>query len=212
MAISTIEILGSDSVGSSRVVINTNTKMLENEINLIENFLDPSASILDGLNNITTNSLMIGTGAGNVLTVTSSNFTINNAVTLNSDITINGKIINNGMSSTDITTASSVGSLSQAPPYTLYRVSNSSTAADYAIQLYPGVIGQEVTFVVTSSATGTKNINIVGNGINIAMVPTATNKTVILNSQGATVTFKCVPSSTGVLSWYIKSSYNINVN
>ena len=60
MAISVTEILGTDSLSGSRIVINDNFNILANEINSMETYFSPSAGTITNLNNLQTDALRVG--------------------------------------------------------------------------------------------------------------------------------------------------------
>ena len=60
MAISVTEILGTDSLSGSRLVINDNFNVLTSEINAMEVYFAPSAGTITNLNNVSTEALRVG--------------------------------------------------------------------------------------------------------------------------------------------------------
>ena len=60
MAISVTEILGTDSLSGSRLVINDNFNILASEINAIEVYFNPTAGTITNLNDVKTESLRVG--------------------------------------------------------------------------------------------------------------------------------------------------------
>jgi hypothetical protein len=54
--ISVTEILGTDSLSGSRIVINDNFNIIASEINAMENFFNPNVGSLNGLSDVRTES------------------------------------------------------------------------------------------------------------------------------------------------------------
>ena len=65
------EILGTDSVSSSRPTINSNFELLNDELASVIALLNPTTAVLSGLTNVTTNALTVNNG-GNLLTVSNA--------------------------------------------------------------------------------------------------------------------------------------------
>ena len=86
------EILGTDSLSSSRLTINDNFLSLEDEITDLKGYLDPTAATLNGVT-ISTTQLEIG---GNAINETSA--TLNVPVTINQNITLGSSIVISGFS------------------------------------------------------------------------------------------------------------------
>ena len=59
MAISVTEILGTDSLSGSRLVINDNFNVLASEINAMETYFAPTAGTITNLNNLATEALRV---------------------------------------------------------------------------------------------------------------------------------------------------------
>ena len=60
MAISVTEILGTDSLSGSRLVLNDNFNILTSEINAMEVYFNPTAGTITNLNDLKTQSLRVG--------------------------------------------------------------------------------------------------------------------------------------------------------
>jgi len=60
MAISVTEILGTDSLSGSRLVLNDNFNILTSEINAMEVYFNPTAGTITNLNDVKTESLRVG--------------------------------------------------------------------------------------------------------------------------------------------------------
>mgnify|MGYP003112114276 CR=1 FL=1 len=207
MAISVTEILGTDSLSGSRLVINDNFNILTSEINAMENYFSPSAGTITNLNNLQTNALRVGLGTVR-LDINASTFDIIADVAVGGgNISLNGGgLIRNSIDPQtldEIFTAGTgnvaeVGTSTAVPPYTFERVGNGGTAP-VIVQLNDGSIGQEIFFTYSKPTTG--EVQIVG-AIN-ALILGSTNNTVSLDGQGKTVHLVCVDNGTGNGDWYI---------
>ena len=90
MAISVTEILGTDSLSGSRLVLNDNFNVLASEINAMEVYFSPSAGTITGLTSLTTEALRVGISTV-LLDINSSTFDISANVTMNaSNLTLTG--------------------------------------------------------------------------------------------------------------------------
>ena len=207
MAISVTEILGTDSLSGSRLVINDNFNILTSEINAMENYFSPSAGTITNLNNLQTNALRVGLGTVR-LDINASTFDIIADVNVDGgNVSLNGGgLIRNSVDPqtlNDIFTAgtgniATVGTSTAAPPYTVERVGNAGTQS-VIVQLNDGIIGQEIFFVYSEPTTGT--VEILG-AVNPLILGSA-NNTVSVDGQGQTVHLMCVDNGTGNGDWYI---------
>lgn len=204
MAISITDILGTDSLSGSRLVINDNFNILASEINAIEVYFNPTTGIINNLNNLTTQSLRVGINAP-LLDINANTFNILADVSVSGNISLNGAgIIRND---TDPQTLDdilanplstiAVGTSTTPPPFTIERVGNDLTTP-LIIQLNDGTIGQEIFFVYSKATTGL--VNIVG-AVNPIIVNGGT--TVTLDQKGETVHLLCVDDGTGNGDWYV---------
>ena len=133
MAISVTEILGTDSLSGSRIVINDNFNILASEINAMEVYFSPSAGTITNLNNLQTDALRVGLSTVR-LDINASTFDIiANVNVQGGDINLNGGGLtrNNVDPQTldDVFAGSAmivnVGTSTALPPYTVERVANS---------------------------------------------------------------------------------------
>lgn len=206
MAISVTEILGTDSLSGSRLVINDNFNILATEINSMENYFSPSAGTITNLNNLQTNALRVGLSTVR-LDINASTFDIIADVAVEGgNISLNGGgLLRNSIDPQTLdeifsapTLVTQVGTSTAVPPYTIERVSNSGTAT-VTVQLNDGAIGQEIFFVYSGAGTG--DVDIVG-AINPLVLPGG-GTNITLNGQGETVHLMCVDNGTGNGDWYI---------
>ncbi len=203
MAISVTEILGTDSLSGSRLVLNDNFNILTSEINAMEVYINPTAGTITNLNDLKTESLRVGLSTV-LLDINASTFDILTNVEMSGNLSLN----NGGLFRNDIdpqplddvfATAGviTVGTSSAIPPYTVERVGN-STITPVTIQLNDGSIGQEIFFVYSEAQTGV--ISIAG-AVTPLVLPGGTN--IELNAQGQTVHLLCVDDGLGNGVWFL---------
>ncbi len=206
MAISVTEILGTDSLSGSRLVINDNFNVLASEINSMEVYFAPSAGTITNLNNVSTEALRVGLSTV-LLDINASTFDILTNVKMTGNLNMNfGGIFRNDTNPTTLNAAGvampatrSVGSSSAIPPYSLNRVGNSDTVNTLTLDLFNGSIGQEIFFIYSDVTTGLVRINGVAN--NLVLTGSGTN--IDLNALGQTVHLLCIDNGSGVGVWYI---------
>ena len=205
MAISVTEILGTDSLSGSRLVINDNFNILASEINAMEVYFNPTSGTLNNLNDVKTESLRVGLSTV-LLDINASTFDILTNVESTGNITLTGaglfrndvdpQTLNDTFAGPSLTI--SVGTSTAIPPYTIERVDNSSTST-LTIELNDGAIGQEIFFVYSEAQTGV--VNITGE-INDLILPGG-DTTVSLDAKGESVHLLCVDNGTGNGDWYL---------
>ena len=205
MAISVTEILGTDSLSGSRLVINDNFNILASEINAMEVYFNPTAGTLNNLNDVKTESLRVGLSTV-LLDINASTFDILTNVESTGNITLTGaglfrndvdpQTLNDTFAGPSLTI--SVGTSTAIPPYTIERVGNTSTSS-LTIQLHDGSIGQEIFFVYSEAQTGVVDIT---GAVNPLVLPGG-DTTVSLNAQGESVHLLCVDDGTGNGDWYL---------
>ena len=129
MAISVTEILGTDSLSGSRLVINDNFNILASEINSMENYFSPSAGTITNLNNLQTNALRVGLSTVR-LDINASTFDIIADVAVEGgNISLNGGgLLRNSIDPQTLdeifsapTLVTQVGTSTAVPPYTIER-------------------------------------------------------------------------------------------
>ena len=206
MAISVTEILGTDSLSGSRLVINDNFNVLASEINSMEVYFAPSAGTITNLNNVSTEALRVGLSTI-LLDINASTFDIltNVKMTGNLNMTGGGVFRNDTNPTTLNDTGQSmpatinVGTTSAIPPYSLNRVGNSDTTNTLTLSLHSGSIGQEIFFIYAESQTGKVRINGVSN--NLVLTGAGTN--LDLDALGQSVHLLCIDNGSGVGVWYV---------
>jgi len=208
MSISVTEILGTDSLSGSRLVINDNFSILASEINAIENYFNPTAGTITNLNDVRTESLRVGLNTV-LLDINAATFDIlTNVRIANGDIALNGGgLIRNSVDPnvlndifiSPLPASYSIGSGTAVPPYTTERVGNNDLANTLTLELNDGVIGQEIFFLYSDATTGT--VDIIGFDVNLILA--LANTIVRLDGQGQTAHFMCTDDGTGNGVWYL---------
>lgn len=205
MAISVTEILGTDSLAGSRIVLNDNFNILADEINLIEVFFNPNAGSITGLNSLITNTVRVGLSTTK-LEITSSAFNIISDVNFIGNLNLEGNIIKNNIDPdiySDVTLSPSftanIGSTTASPEYFLYKAHNSLSSA-ITLSLFAGEIGQEIVFQYDNSSTG--DVNVV-EGTGAVFVLENNSSTITLNGVGQTVHLFSSTDSAGNPVWII---------
>ena len=205
MAISVTDILGTDSLSGSRLVINDNFNILASEINAMEVYFNPSSGTLNNLNDVKTESLRVGLSTV-LLDINATTFNILTDVSMSGNLSLNGsgmfrndvdpQTLNDTYSGPGLTIQ--VGTSSAIPPYTIERVANTNVAP-LSILLNDGAIGQEIIFTYSEVQNGLVQIT---GAINPLILPTS-QTTVTLAGKGESVHFLCVDDGTGNGEWYI---------
>jgi hypothetical protein len=205
MAISVTEILGTDSLSGSRLVINDNFNVLASEINAMEVYFAPAAGTITNLNNVSTEALRVGLSTI-LLDINASTFDILTNVKMTGNLNMSGGgIFRNDTNPTPLndTTAGAtmtieVGSSTAIPPYTINRCGNTDITSDLDILLNNGSIGQEIFFICTEGSG-----NVVLQGVSGNLVTTGTNNTITLDALGESVHLLAIDNGSGQPVWYI---------
>lgn len=205
MAISVTEILGTDSLSGSRLVINDNFNVLASEINAMEVYFAPAAGTITNLQNVSTEALRVGLSTI-LLDINASTFDILTNVKLTGNLNMSGGgIIRNDTNPTSLndTTAGAtmtieVGSSTAIPPYTINRCGNTDTTSELDILLNSGSIGQEIFFICTEGSG-----NVVIQGVSGNMVTTGALDKITLNALGESVHLLAIDNGSGIPVWFI---------
>lgn len=205
MAISVTEILGTDSLSGSRLVINDNFNVLASEINAMEVYFAPAAGTITNLQNVSTEALRVGLSTI-LLDINASTFDILTNVKLTGNLNMSGGgIIRNDTNPTPLndTTAGAtmtieVGSSTAIPPYTINRCGNTDITSDLDILLNSGSIGQEIFFICTEGSG-----NVVIQGVSGNMVTTGALDKITLNALGESVHLLAIDNGSGIPVWFI---------
>ena len=205
MAISVTEILGTDSLSGSRLVINDNFNVLASEINAMETYFAPTAGTITNLNNLSTEALRVGLSTI-LLDINASTFDILTNVKMTGNLNLSGgAIFRNDTNPTPLndTTAGAgmainVGNSTAIPPYSINRCGNTDITNTLALTLYSGSIGQEIFFICTE---GSGSVQI--QGISSNLVTTGSNDYITLNAVGESVHLLAIDNGLSVPVWYI---------
>ena len=155
-------ILGTDSVSSSRIVINTNFASLNNELADISNALiiDNGTLTLGGL--ITGGTLKINNGT-DTFKVNESDIEVNLPIEFNDDIIINKGIVYSVV--TGVLSLPSTGN-----PYTYSTYLLDSNGFPGTISLSAADPGQEITLISQGGSVTLSNTNIAGPSENVVIL------------------------------------------
>ena len=138
------EILGTDSVSSSRPVINTNFELLNDELATITSFLDPTTGILSGLLSLTSQAATISAGGTSIANIDINGATFDVDATFNNALIVDGKLVKSG--AVGSATAATTNNAPTSIEATTYFV-----GANFTIPA--GDEGQEVTLISLASAS-----------------------------------------------------------
>lgn len=214
MAINVTEILGTDSLSGSRLVINDNFNILTSRINAMEVYFYPPAGVITNLNDLKTESLRVGLNTV-LLDINASKFDILSDIKVNGDINIEGgNLIRNNINPQtidDVFVGPSlnikIGTSTAVPPYTVERVGNNNTSP-LSIEVHDGTAGQELFFVYSESSTGAVDIS----GFNDTLIlPGSIPGTLRLDGQGQTAHIMCVSDGSGNVNWYLIGGSNYTI-
>ena len=205
MAITVTEILGTDSLSGSRLVINDNFSILAGEINAIENYFNPTAGTITNLNDVRTESLRVGLNTV-LLDINAATFDILTNVDVNNgNVSLNGgNLVRNNidptvLNDTNVVSPYGIGTATAVPTYTTERVG--ANAAPVVLELFAGSIGQEIFFVYSDATANTVTIQ-AGSNTSFILNNSIAN-TIVLDSQGQTAHFMCIDDGTGNGDWYL---------
>jgi hypothetical protein len=204
MAITTTEILGTDSIAGSRIVINDNFAILRDEINAIESYIDPDAGTIDGLNSLSTLELRVGPAGGYYLELTGTGFDINSPLSLNANLDITGLISHDSFGLLDEAAFTGLAVVDPTIGFANYSILHSSTS-DFVIELGAGNPGQDVSFFIEQHGGG--SVIIQADTLTVFVLDTANDK-VSLDDIGSSLTMRYVLDSTNNGAWYIVNVHN----
>jgi hypothetical protein len=181
------EILGTDSVSSSRPTINSNFELLNDELASVTALLNPVTGVLSGLTSATAQQLSIVDGT-TLFVVNTNGATVATAATFSSSINLGGSIIKSGV----------VGSATNAATNDAPSVLDKGTYfIDTNFVVPVGVDGQEVTFISVASAS-------LSLGANTGASLQATSIT--LDAVNSTVTLRSFDAK-----WYVVASHKATI-
>ncbi len=137
------EILGTDSLSSSRITLNDNFSSIEDEITSLKGYLDTTAGTLSGVT-ISTSQITIDGGTS----IDASSATIGVTTTFNGAININNALIKNSVSGS---VSSPLTALPASFVFSTYFIDPASSLALSA----SSIDGNEITLISTGSGTVT---------------------------------------------------------
>lgn len=207
MAITLTNILGTDSIAASRIIINDNFAIIRDEINAIESYLDPNSATLDGLNSIQTIELKVGPVGNFILDINQNDFNINTSLTLtqpSSILTIKGLISHDSFAVLDESSFTGTALINPLTGFGNYSIIHNSSSNFY-IELDEAHPGQEITFSVEQKGLGDI---IIMPSVNSTFVIDSTNNKIYLNDVGSTVVLKYIIDSSNNGAFYIIGGHN----
>ena len=207
MAISVTEILGTDSLSGSRLVINDNFNVLTSEINAMEVYFAPSAGTITNLNNVSTEALRVGLSTI-LLDISASTFDILTNVKMTGNLNMTGSsVFRNDTNPTTLDDTGqsmpatiNVGTSTAIPPFSINRIGNSDVVNTLTLGLQDGSLGQEIFFIYTIGS-GTVTIN--GIGTNGMVLPGAATTNLTLNGTGQSVHLLAIDNGSGAAVWHL---------
>ena len=207
MAISVTEILGTDSLSGSRLVINDNFNVLTSEINAMEVYFAPSAGTITNLNNVSTEALRVGLSTI-LLDISASTFDILTNVKMTGNLTMTGSsVFRNDTNPTTLDDTGQsmpatidVGTSTAIPPFSINRIGNSDLVNTLTLGLWDGSLGQEIFFIYTIGS-GTVTIN--GIGTNGMVLPGVATTNLTLNGTGQSVHLLAIDNGSGAAVWHL---------
>lgn len=177
------EILGTDSVSSSRPIINSNFELLNDELASVISLLNPTTLTLEGLLSVTSENLIISQAGVNLLSVSNLGAVFSTATTFGSSVSIGGSLIKSGvLGSKSVPTT-------QVTPTSIEAI---TYFVDVNFTLPEAVDGQEVTIINVDSDS--KSI-LAGPNVFLAA------GSITLDGLNSTVTLRCFEDT-----WYVISS------
>jgi|TARA_B110000908_G_C10141831_1_gene397153 hypothetical protein len=180
------EILGTDSVSSSRPTINSNFELLNDELATITALLDPTTNTLTGLTNVSAASLSLISGGSAIATITSSSATFYVDSTFSGALNAAGNIIKSG-------TVGSMGTTTTILAPTSIAASAYFIDGNFTIPV--GADGQEVTIIAKGAYTITA-----ATGASLAAT------SISLDGLNSTVTLRCFSTI-----WYVIASHKATI-
>ena len=182
------EILGTDSVSSSRPIINSNFELLNDELASVTSLLNPTTLTLTGVNSVSTANLTVAQAGTNLFVVNNLGATFNIATIFDSTLSIGGSLVKGGvLGSIDLPTTAVTPTSITAVTYFV----------DASFTLPEAVDGQELT--VINASVDAKSI-LVSGAVELAA------SSVALNGRNSTVTLRCFNNV-----WYVISSHDTTI-
>jgi hypothetical protein len=190
------EILGTDSLSSSRLTINSNFTALNDEIADITSLVDPVTSTITGIDSISAESINLsylqGGSSSPILSIDSTGAVFSVATDFAEGVDVQNKLQKSGVFG-----AGGSGNGSTLPAPTSIDVSTYFSGV--ALTLPVGAEGQEVTIISTASAPIAITA---GTGVSLGAT------SISLDDLNSSVTVRFFSSNN---TWYVISSHAANI-
>ena len=180
-------LLATDSLASSRIVLNDNFNALNDELTDVTNLLDPAAQTLSLSGGIQANGMTLANGGSNLFVVNSTDIIASVAFTAEKEVILEEGFRHSIVSATSMPAA-------QQYVATTYVLGGGLIGQTSTVN--PGLDGQEVTLIADGGQIGSDPGNIAG-------IVSAT-----IETDGA-LTLRYVGSKS---LWYIVSAVNCTIN
>lgn len=180
------EILGTDSISSSRPVINSNFQLLNDDIADLQGLLDPTSATLSGVSSVTTQALTVSEGS-NIAQFTNTGISFDRDFESNGRTTIAGQLVKSGIDGSIASPSSASGSNELTE--NTYLINGTFNIPEGSTD------GQEVTF-----------INVAGTSVEISGLSLSVSS-LQLDDQNSTVTLRFIGDF-----WYVISSYAATIS
>ena len=182
------EILGTDSVSSSRPTINSNFELLNDELASVIALINPTTSTLTGLNSAVTKALTVSDGT-NLLVVNTTGLTVSTSSTFVNNVSFGGRIAKAGVVGT-----ASAPTATNNPS----EITKGSYFINAQFSVPTAVDGTEVTLINAAAAS---TAVLAGTGASLGATSIA------LDNLNSTITLRCFENK-----WYIISAYACTIS
>lgn len=183
------QILGTDSISSSRPVINSNFQLVNDDIADLQALLDPTNATIQNISSATVAALTVLNGTTNIATFTTSGIDLDVDVEFAARTTMAGEIVKSGVEGSAVspTATTSPGSLAESAYF-----------VNTAFLLPAGIEGQEVTII---------NVNTSAVTVGVQAGSTLGATSISLDGQNSTVTLRYIGTV-----WYVISSHAATIS
>lgn len=183
------QILGTDSLSSSRPVINSNFQLLNDDIADIQALIDPTNATIQNISSATVQSLTVINNTTNIATFATTGIDLDVDVEVAARMTMGGEIMKTGIEGSAVspTGTTTPGSLTEST----YFINTGFT-------LPAGISGQEVTLI---------NVNTSDVTISAAAGISLGATSLSLNGQNSTVTLRYIGTV-----WYVIASHAATIS
>mgnify|MGYP000229856023 CR=1 FL=1 len=182
------EILGTDSVSSSRPIINTNLELLNDELASITALLNPTTLALSGIALIETSAITVAQGGTNIMLVNNLGTSFGKPAIFADTTKIGASLQKSGVTGTKATPAANLAPTS---------IVTSSYFIGSTFTLPAADPGQELTLINTASVS----VPVIA-----AADASIAATSIALIGLNSTITLRCFESV-----WYVISSHNANI-